>query len=238
MRVRVGTVLSVRRYPVKSMRAEVAPEFKLGWNGFEGDRQFAFCKTGQVSRFPWLTGRDLAELVLHQAAYAYPDVPHSSPVWVRAPDGTEFDLADPGLARRLGEASGMPVHLMQLGRGVFDSMPVSVLTTAAADGLAQAHGSPVGLDRFRGNVVIETDEDLAPGAGLIFEGETGTARLRADTPIPRCRMITLDPDSAAKSMAVLRTVVDRFSNLFGVYCATELPGRIAVGDQVWTERDA
>ena len=242
MRRCVGTVLAVRRYPVKSMRAETADSFALGWNGFEGDRQFAFCKTGQVSRFPWLTGRDLAELVLHEADYSYPEAPHSSPVLVRAPDGAEFDVTDPALAQRLGDAAGQAVHIMQVGRGVFDSMPVSVLTTASADALEQAHGTPVGLDRFRGNVVVGTRGTVPPdallGGTLVFQGASGTARLRADTPIPRCRMITLDPDTAAKDMTVLRTVVHAFDNHFGTYCATEQPGRIAAGDEVWLEQRA
>ena len=114
-------------------------------------------------------------------------------------------------------------------------MPVSVLTTALADRVARVHGAAVSPGRFRANVVIQTLPGAPPeeewaGAALAF-GDDG-ARLRADWPIPRCAMVTLDPDTAAKDPAVLRTVAQRFGNKVGLYCAVERPGAIAVGDPV------
>ena len=57
-------------------------------------------------------------------------------------------------------------------------------------------------------------------------------RLRLDWGIPRCAMITIDPDTAEQRPAVLRTVAQRFGNQVGAYCAVEVPGTITVGDAV------
>jgi len=45
-------------------------------------------------------------------------------------------------------------------------------------------------------------------------------------------MITLDPDSAAKDLSILRRVVENFDNLVGVYGAIEATGSIEIGDRV------
>lgn len=231
----VGTVVALRRYPVKSMRAEALDRAELRRTGLAGDRQYAFVKDAGRPHFPWLTGRDIPALVLHAARYLDPADPDRSPVLVRTPDGDELALDDPALAARFSAAVGDGVRLRRPDAGAFDAMPVSVLTTALADRVARAHGAAVAPGRFRANVLIEPLPGAPPeeewaGAGLMF-GD-GAARLRAECPIPRCAMVTLDPDTAAKDPAVLRTVARRFGNEVGLYCAVERPGAVAVGDPV------
>lgn len=231
----VGTVVALRRYPVKSMGAESLDRAEVHWIGLAGDRHCAFVKDAGRPGFPWLTGRDVPALLLHQARHLDPADPGRSRVRVLAPDGAAFDADDPALAARLSAAAGETVRPVRIARGTFDAMPVSVLTTSMADRVARAHGAAVSPGRFRANVVIETLPGAPPeegwaGAGLAF-GDDG-ARLRADWPIPRCAMVTLDPDTAAKDPTVLRTVAQRFGNKVGLYCAVGRPGVIAVGDAV------
>src|SRR5215212_6701244 len=61
----VATVASLYRFPVKSMAGEEIEQAKLYWHGIEGDRRQVFVKTRDLSSFPWLTARDVPELVLH-----------------------------------------------------------------------------------------------------------------------------------------------------------------------------
>ena len=225
----LGRVASLHRHPVKSMRAEALESAELHWTGLAGDRQYAFVRAADSSSFPWLTGRQVPGLVLHRARYAGDD-PRGA-VRVLRPDGAELAVEDPALAAGLAEAAGEPVHLLRLSRGTYDAMPVSVLTTAEAARVEQAHGASLGLARFRSNVVIEAASGAPAdwgGAELAF----GEARLRADWGIPRCAMITLDPDTAARDPAVLRTVAGRFGNRVGTYCSVSAPGVIRVGDAV------
>ncbi len=232
-----GTVAALNRYPVKSMQAEPLEAAELFWTGLHGDRQYAFVKTGNTSAFPWFTGRDLPALVLHRARYADPADPRRARVQVLAPDGAAFDLADPALAARLADPAGGPVRLLQTARGAYDAMPVSVLATTAADAIGQAHGAPVGLDRFRANVIIQPDHPAGAdadwlGRTLLFGDGPDAPGLRLDWAIPRCAMVAINAATGAKDPAVLRTVVQRFGNRVGTYCAVHRPGTIRVGDRV------
>jgi uncharacterized protein YcbX len=177
--------------------------------------------------------------VLHFARYSDAVDPRRARVCVASPDGTEHDIADPALAASLAKAADMPVRLLRLGRGAFDAMPVSVITTTTGAAVDQAHGVPVGLDRFRANLVIRPD-DLATnerdwlGRTLAFGDGPDPPGLRLDWPIPRCAMVAIDPGTGVRDPSLLRTVVQRFGNEAGVYCAVQKPGTIRVGDRVWS----
>lgn len=219
------------------MRAEPLDAAALHWTGLHGDRQYAFCRASDRSDFPWLTGRQIPGLVLHAARYSDPGDPRLARVQVTAPDGTELAIDDPGLAQRLSEALEGPVQLLRLGRGAFDAMPVSVIATTTGEAISQAHGTPVALDRFRANLVIRPNDPAATerdwlGRALALGDGPDPPVLRLDWPIPRCAMVAIDPATAARDPGVLRTVVQRFGNEAGVYCAVQAPGRIRVGDRV------
>jgi uncharacterized protein len=238
-RASVGTVVAIRRYPVKSMQAEPLDAVALHWTGLHGDRQYAFCRTADTSDFPWLTGRTVPGLVLHSAHYSDALDPRHARVHVVAPDGAEHDITDPALAANLAEAAGTPIRLLRLGRGAFDAMPVSVITTSTGDAVAEVHGAPVGLDRFRANLIIRPDHPAANerewlGRTLTFGDGLDPAVLRLDLPIPRCAMVAIDPGSGVRDPSIVRTVVQRFGNEVGVYCAVQAPGTIRVGDRVWS----
>ncbi len=236
-RAELGQVVALRRYPVKSMRAEPLDAAALHWTGLHGDRQYAFCRAADRSDFPWLTGRQLPGLVMHAARYSDPQDPRLARVRVAAPDGTDHAIDDLDLAQRLSEAANLPVRLLRLGRGAFDAMPVSVITTTAGDAISRAHGAPVSLDRFRANLVIRPDDPAATernwlGHALALGDDPDPPVLRLDWPIPRCAMVTIDPITAIRDASVLRTIVQCFGNEVGAYCAVQAPGCIRVGDRV------
>ena len=127
----VGVVVAVWRYPVKSMRGESLDRAELTWNGLDGDRRHAFVLDGDRSRFPWLTGRRAAALLRYAPRYQDPANLRKSPLQVGLPEGGSLDLHSPELRQRLAAEAGGPLGLIQVGRGIFDSLPVSVMTTAS-----------------------------------------------------------------------------------------------------------
>ena len=230
----VGHVVAITRFPVKSMAGEAMTQAELDWQGVDGDRQWAWLKAGDRTRFPWFTGRDLSALVRHRATYDDPADPRRSGVTVEGPDGRRLPIGDPALREMLEAQAGRALTLMQLGRGAHDAMPVSIVSTASFAALDAAHGSPVDPRRFRCNIVVEsaTREQDWPGRNVRLGG---SAALLLAEGAPRCAMVTIDPDTAARSPAVLRTVAQAFGNAFTTYAAVATPGVVGEGDPVWVE---
>ena len=61
----VGTLVGIRRYPVKSMAPEAIERVEVGWHGIAGDRRWAFVRADQQRNgFPWLTLRESPALAV------------------------------------------------------------------------------------------------------------------------------------------------------------------------------
>ncbi len=227
----IGHVRDLRRFPVKSMGGEARDALELRWPGILGDRQYAFHRLAEQGRFPWLTARVVAAMVLFQPRYLDPEDPRTSAVVVRTPEGEELPLHDSGLLARLAAEAAQPIGLMQVGRGVFDTMPVSIGTTGGLGLVDRLHGTPLDPRRFRLNVLIETDEPEEALKGRRLAFGSGAALL-VNEGIPRCAMVQVDPDTAARDPSVQKTVIHHFDNCVGLYAATAACGAIRRGDAV------
>src|SRR5207249_8255764 len=69
----IGTVDTLWRYPVKSMRGEELNEAFVGFSGMYGDRVFAFRSSASPKGFPFLTAREQRKLLQYQPRFRYPD---------------------------------------------------------------------------------------------------------------------------------------------------------------------
>ncbi len=238
--IAVGTVAAVYRYLVKSMRGEAVEAARLSWHGMEGDRRYAFVRTDNTSRFPWLTGRNVPALLQYMPYLADSADPANGGVRVRTPDDAEIALESDALRDELAARHGAPVHLMQASRGTHDSAPVSVLSTATLAALSAEAGSALDVRRFRPNLVIAADvpEDDWLGGLLTFGDGLDGAAIRLNRPDPRCVMVTLDPDSTASDPGVLKAVARRSRDVCaGAYAAVERVGTVRVGDPMYLRRD-
>jgi len=240
-RLDIGTVKTINRFPVKSFGGESLQAAELKWSGLDGDRQYAFHKAADGSRFPWLTGRAVSQINTYVARFSEPSNPRKSEVRVKA-GAEEYSLRDEALRRRLSEAAGEEVRLIQIGRGIFDTMPVSVMATATPKLVEAAAGVPIDPRRFRANLIIETPDGEPArethwvGGTLVFGDAPDAPKLLVSAPIDRCVMITIDPDTGERNPAILRTVVETFDNFIASRCSPAALGRINVGDRVRLER--
>jgi uncharacterized protein YcbX len=230
----VGRVVALWRYPVKSMAGEELDSAEVSWQGLAGDRRWAFMRAGQErSGFPWLTLRDRPELARYQPRFAEPDRPEASAVLVRTPAGGELDVADPALAAELGPG----VRVIKQNRGVFDTLPLSLLTTQTLAGLGRLAGANLTPARFRPNLLV----DAAPWSGFPEDAwvgrmlRAGTLRMRVDKRDQRCVVVTIDPATLSRDPAILRAIARERDACLGVYGSTATPGRVTVGDQVELE---
>ena len=229
----VGRVVALWRYPVKSMAAEQLDGAEVSWHGLAGDRRWAFIRDEQVrSGFPWLTIRERPELAHYRPRFAEPDRPNASRTLVRRPGGGELDVADPALAAELGPG----VRVIKQNRGVFDTMPLSLLTTQTLAGLGRLVGTDLAPGRFRPNLLVD-----APGRD--FPEDTWVGRvlrvgglwMRVDQRDKRCVMVTIDPVTLRRDPVILRAIARERDGWLGVYGSTVEPGQVAVGDPVELE---
>ncbi len=244
----VGRVAALWRYPVKSMAAEELDSADVSWHGVAGDRRWAFIRDGQVRNgFPWLTIRQRPEMARYRPRFAEPDQPNASVTLVRTPSGVELDVADPALAAELGPG----VRVMKQYRGIFDTMPLSLLTTQSLTDLGRLVGTdptstgppstnPASTNltalRFRPNLLVEASggefpEDTWVGRVL----RIGGLRMRVDKRDMRCVMVTIDPVTLHRNPAILRAIAQDRGGGLGVYGSTVEPGPVVVGDSVELE---
>lgn len=230
----VGRVAALWRYPVKSMGGEALETVDVSWHGLAGDRRWAFVRAGVVrSGFPWMTIRQRSDMAHFRPFFADPRRPDASRTVVITPAGEELDVADPALAAELRDG----VRVIKQDRGVFDSMPLSLVTTQAVAGLGALVRRELDVRRFRPNLLIEaTGADASPEerwVGSVLR--IGGARMRVDQRDERCVVVNVDPVTAERDPAILRAIAGERDACLGVYGSTVEPGRVAVGDPVVLE---
>ncbi len=227
----VGRVAALWRYPVKSMAAEPLDEVEVAWHGLAGDRRWAFVQDALVrSGFPWLTIRERPEMRHYHPSFVQPDRPDASATFVRTPSGSNFDVVDPALAAELGTG----VRVIKQSIGVFDAMPLSLITTQTVAGLGALVDGELEVQRFRPNLLVDAStsaafpEDNWVGSVL----QVGAMRMRVDQRDERCVMVNVDPETSERNAGILRTIACERQACLGVYGTTVQPGRVAVRDRV------
>lgn len=256
----IGKVDSLWRYPVKSMRGEELEQSFLGFAGVYGDRLFAFTSTTEPPGFPFLTAREQSKMLLYRPRFRFPDRavqpvnlieaekmgPGITPLYaneadmmvdVETPSGEVFPIDDPALMRALCEGMGEQptLTLHRSDRALTDCRPVSLFSLQTALQLGEELGSDLDPRRFRANVYLDMasgkgfDEDSLVGRTLRLGEKVVVSVLERD---PRCKMITLDPDTGESNPAVLRPVAQAHGGNAGVYCAVLVEGILRKGDRV------
>jgi len=254
----VGTVESLWRYPVKSMRGEELDELFAGYAGVYGDRLFAFTSSANPKGFPFFTGRDQRQLIRYRARFRNPEKAarpvnsneaekhNANPITasaselmidVETPDGKTFAIDDEALIDNLrAEMNGNhELTLLRSDKAMTDARPLSIFAVQTAKKLGDETGVDVDKRRFRANVYVDLTnadgfaEDQFVGKSLRIGSKVTVAVLQRDA---RCMMITLDPDTAEKTPAILKAVAQAHEGMAGVYGAVLTEGIISKGDAV------
>jgi uncharacterized protein YcbX len=156
---------------------------------------------------------------------------------VRTASGSVFDITDPVLGTELWPQGARAIRQ---SRGIFDTFPLSVITTQTIAHLGMSLGVSLDVQRFRPNILVEAidptpfPEDAWVGCVLCI----GALRMRVDKRDGRCVVITIDPVTTERNAAILRAVARDRQGCLGVYGSTVEPGRIAMNDPVLIESRA
>lgn len=252
----VGKVESLWRYPIKSMAGEAVAEAFFGYAGVYGDRAYAFLHSGGPPGFPYLTGRERRQMLLyrprfrnaavaamppnHAAAHelaelsaVYPEMSELE-VEVATPSGQVLAADDPALLAMLaGDQPPPGLSLIRSHRAMTDVRPVSLISLETIRQLGDEVKIALDKRRFRANVCAQLGaafgEDAFVGRRLQIGRRVVVAVLDRDA---RCKMITVDPDTADEAPNIMRNVARAHVGYAGVYGAVLIEGVVRPGDPI------
>ena len=216
-----GTVVSLYRFPVKSMAGEAVDALEVGEHGAAGDREHALWLRGDRK----LTAKSAPRMLAWHASL-------NGELVVTAPDGREFPWGKE-LEAALTEDLGKDVAIVSDPRGLPDVSGLHVTFEASRRRLEEELGATVDIRRFRPNIHVEAD--FAPFEESAWEGRrlrVGGTELEVVSATDRCAITINDPDTLERSPELLRAINERHDSFFGVWAEARSPARIAVGDPV------
>ena len=242
------------------MRGEELDELFVSYAGVYGDRLFAFHSTGAHKGFPFLTGREQRHMIQYRPRFRNPEraarpinfddalklSPNINPVSasaddlmvdVETPDGNIMPIDSPRLIDHLlqGVEEKHKLRLHRSEKAMTDCSPLSIISLQTVEKLSEESGLSVDKRRFRANVYLDL-HSLGGFGENDFVGKSfrigSKAIAQAVNRDGRCMMITLDPDTAEKSPAVLKAVAQAHEGMAGIYAAILVEGIIRKGDPV------
>ena len=254
----IGKVESLWRYPVKSMRGERLTEAFIGFSGVYGDRLFAVRNASAPKGFPYLTGREEAEMLLYHPRFRHPGRaamppnlteaerigPGLTPVYayledlildVESPSGKVLAIDDPALLEMLGKADRRTLTVQRSDRAMTDCRPISLFAVQTARQIGEEIGVDISKRRFRANIYVDLQsaagfgEDALVGRRLRVGAKAEISILERD---PRCKMISIDPDTAEQNPEVLKKISRAHEGTAGVYGAVLVEGLVRIGDYI------
>jgi len=233
----VGKIHQLARFPVKSMAGQSLPATTLTLQGVPEDRRYAFVQTASRGSFPWLTAREMPELLRYRPTIEDAGAGEVA-VTVATPSGEKWPVQSEELRREVEERSGRAIFLLRDYRGSYDAAPISLISRQTIARIAEVSETEEDPMRFRPNLLVDLQqggafEELNWVGRILRVGDA--ARVAITEVDQRCMMITLDPESAKPSPSVLRCVVQQHKQCAGVYGTVLTSGETRIGDTVWLE---
>lgn len=234
---KVGFVRALYRYPVKSMRGESLKSVHVGMNGLVGDRRAAFISTNTPSFL--LTARQLPAILRYAPYFKNVRDINLKNIRVKTAEGRDVLLTSKTLLLELVELCGYTLELKEEKHGIFDEMAISLISQRTIQTIGRQANMDLDPRRFRPNILIETyhsapfQEEQWIGGYLKFGSRDDSARIRAEDRDERCMVVNLDPETGEQNPMVLRSIARIRQECAGIYCSTETPGTIRVGDYVY-----
>ncbi|MFN4204620.1 MAG: MOSC domain-containing protein [Tabrizicola sp.] len=246
-----GRVALLVRHPIKSAGYETVPEAALTEGAaFPFDRVWAVAHAAArlsepptwAPKLQFLRGWGSAELMAVSCT-SDPDRGEVTLSHPRRPTES-FRPDDPADAARLIDwlrplwpgTRPEPARVVRVpGQALTDQdQPlISINATASLADLSVRMGVALSPHRFRGNIWIK---GWAPWAELDLIGQEiaiGTARLRIEEPIGRCRATGANPETGMQDADTMGALEAGYGHTdFGVFARVVAGGRIAVGDEV------
>ncbi len=237
---KIGSVKKIMRFPVKSMQGEELHE--VSFSGITGDRIYAFVDKSKINNFPWMSARQLHEMIQYKPKLLNPPKPGSKypnkenfSVEVNTPAGDAFPIESEDLKKELETKSNAELELRFSERGMQDSRPVSIVGLQTIKQLGEEVSSSLDHRRFRMNMYVDWDNKIG-----FYEDELVGKKLQIGEKLlleitkkdSRCVIITLNPDDSVPTPELLKHVADKHGGCIGVYASVLNEGIVREGDKI------
>jgi uncharacterized protein YcbX len=242
------------------MSGEAMTEMFMGFSGIYGDRCYAFKNSSARKGFPYLSATTQEQMLRYHPRFRYPEKaakppnlteamsiapgvnpanpdPNDLNVDVVTPSGAVLGIDDTALMEMLTEGLHGENHLtlVRSDRALTDCRPVSLISLQTIQQIQAELGLPLDKRRFRANVYFNLTsnngfgEDELIGRKLRIGSNAMVMVLERD---PRCKAISLDPDTAEHNPEIFRKVAQAHGACAGVYCAVLVEGILTKGDSI------
>ncbi len=254
---KIGTLESVWRYPVKSMRGEEIDDVFVAYTGLMGDRIYAISSSHATPEFPWHTNREQEEFVLYSARYKNqqstlkpvameaalrellnPPYPQENAfaLEIQTPAGETLDIQDPAFLESLRDKSDGELSLHFTQKNAVDCRPLSLFSHQTLAQLGRETGMGLDKRRFRANFYVDWISALG-----FYENELVNRRLKVGERLEimileldlRCKSITIDPETAETQPRLLKHIARKYDGFAGVYAAVLQEGTVKTGDEIY-----
>jgi uncharacterized protein YcbX len=242
------------------MRGEAVPELFMGFAGVFGDRCFAFKNSSSRKGFPYLSATAQEQMLRYRPQFRHAERSTRPPnlteamsispgltpanaepddllIDVVTPSGAVLAVDDPALKAMLvdGLRGENNLTLVRSDRALTDCRPVSLISLQTIRQLERELSIQLDKRRFRANIYLDLEsgngfaEDEMVGRKLRIGSSAVVMVLERD---PRCKMISLDPETGEHNPQVLRKVAEAHEAYAGVYCAVLVEGMLTTGDSI------
>jgi uncharacterized protein YcbX len=248
-------ITGIYRYPVKGLSPERMPRVALGaGQTLPADRRYAI-ENGPSGFDPadpkWMSKayflmlmRDewLAGLQTH-----FDDASHTLTIRDNGREAARGDLQSAAGRAAIeqflstsfaGKIKGPPKILSGNGHSFSDvaKKVVSIINLDSLQAIEDMVGQPVHPLRFRANLYVQGWPAWHEFELLGRTLAVGDARLKVVKRIGRCAAINVDPDTAARDLNILHTLMQRFGHAdCGVYAEVVADGQVTEGDEIRAE---
>ena len=225
----IGSIAELWRYLVKSMQGERCHAVGVDARGIEGDRRFAFASADAPVGKPLLRSTQRAAMLRARASL------QNGMVLVSPAEAEPLPVENHSLPPLIaGPEFTSTLSLLADEHPFTDVRPIALHSLATVRALSQALGGFDGR-RLRSNIILALAHD-EPFAEDQLAGRTiqlgPTVQLTLLERIPRCRMVSLDPETAAPDPSPLRWLAKHREGRAGIYARAVVAGTVSLGDEV------
>ncbi len=237
----IGELKEIVRHPIKSFRGENVQQTFIAPYGLYGDRSHAFLDETRPGKY--LTATQLPEMIGYTASFIGEETLDTYPsIKIVSPEGKIYKWGDQELLTELEQKSdrrikGIQYSPQQVPLGAIEEEHVLIVTDTSLQEMSAMWGQGVNYRRFRPNLIFSLYENI-PFVEDTWFGKCiriGEAELEIVRHCERCMIITIDPDTLTFEKTLLKTVVQKRNNHFGVYASVIKPGKVNVGDSIILE---